>query len=141
MFPELLPYLREAFEEAEPGTEYVITEYRQNNTNLRTQLHRITQRAGLKPWPKLFQNCRSTRETELAESFPLHVVTAWIGNCELVAQKHYLQISDEHFARAAQNQAQYTAVQAHMGLDSPAEADEGKRGFPAHYERIQTPTT
>jgi hypothetical protein len=51
---------------------------------------RILQRAGLTAWPKLFQNLGSTRETELAESFPIHVVTAWMGNSQLVAAKHYL---------------------------------------------------
>ena len=30
-------------------------------------------------WPKLFQNLRSRRETELAEQFPMHVVCSWIG--------------------------------------------------------------
>src|SRR5262249_32651655 len=59
LFPELAPYLREVFEQAEPGTEYVITRYRSTNTNLRTQLIRIIRRAGLKPWPKLFQNLRA----------------------------------------------------------------------------------
>jgi integrase len=106
LFPELLPYLQAVFDEAEPGTEYVITRYRQPNVNLRTQLQRIIRKAGLKPWPRLFQNLRSTRETELAEKFPLHVVTAWIGNSQLVARKHYLQVTEEHFAKAAQNQAQ-----------------------------------
>ena len=38
------------------------------------RMHKI-KRAGLTPWPKLFQNLRSTRETELAETFPLHVMT------------------------------------------------------------------
>ncbi|MGD1043152.1 MAG: tyrosine-type recombinase/integrase [Sedimentisphaerales bacterium] len=67
LFPELLPYLREVFEQAEPGTEYVITRYRKHNCNLRTQFERIIAKAGLKSWPKLFQNLRSTRETELTE--------------------------------------------------------------------------
>lgn len=105
LFPELAPYLHEVFAEAEPGDGYVITRYRRRNCNLRTQLQRIIRKAGLKPWPRLFQNLRSTRETELTESFPLHVVTAWIGNSQLVARKHYLQVTDEHFARAAQNPA------------------------------------
>jgi len=87
----------EAFDEAEPGTEHVITRYRGSATNLRTQLHRIIRRAGLEPWPKVFQNLRSTRETELAEQFPMHVVCAWIGNSQPVAAKHYLQLTDEHF--------------------------------------------
>ncbi len=66
LFPELLPHLRQAFEEAEAGTEFIITRYRETNQNLRTHLTRIIKRAGLEPWSKLFHNLRSTRETELA---------------------------------------------------------------------------
>lgn len=58
---------------------------------MRTQFERIIRRAELEPWKKLFQNLRSTRESELAESYPLHVVTALLGNSEPVARKHYLQ--------------------------------------------------
>ena len=100
LFPELVPYLREVFEQAEPGSEYVVTRYRSMNYNLRTQLLRIIAKAGLEPWPKLFQNLRSTRETELAEHWPEHVVCAWIGNSKKVAREHYLQVTDEHFRRA-----------------------------------------
>ena len=69
--------------------------------NLRSTFLKIIKRAGLKAWPKLFQNLRSTRETELAETFPLQAVTAWIGNSQLVAAKHYLQLRDEHFDRTS----------------------------------------
>jgi integrase len=100
IFDELLPYLHDAYDVAEPGANHVITRYRTSNCNLRTQLHRIIEKAGLKPWPKLFQNLRSTRETELAEVFPIHVVCQWIGNSQAVAKKFYLQVTDEHFARA-----------------------------------------
>jgi integrase len=128
LFPELLPPLRDVFEEAEPGTAYIITRYRQRNQNLRTQLHRIIRKAGLRPWPKTFQNLRSTRETELAETFPMHVVVAWIGNSQPVAAKHYLQITDDHFARAAQNPAQQTSAPAckrpQNTLGEPAERAE-----------------
>jgi integrase len=89
LFPELRPHLLEVFEEAEPGTEYVITRYRDTNANLRTQLHRIIKRAGLQPWPKLFHNLRATRQTELEEDYPSHVVCAWIGNSQAVAARHY----------------------------------------------------
>ena len=100
LFPELVPYLREVFEQAEPGSEYVVTRYRSMNCNLRTQLQRIIAKAGLESWPKLFQNLRSTRETELAEHWPEHVVCAWICNSKKVAREHYLQVTDEHFRRA-----------------------------------------
>jgi len=41
LFPELRPYLEAAWDEAAPGTEFVITRYRDTNSNLRTQLERI----------------------------------------------------------------------------------------------------
>ena len=92
-------------DEANPGidaafSDPVITRYRDRNSNLRTQLERIIGKAGLTAWPKLFQNLRSTRETELAERFPMHVVCEWIGNSQAVAAKHYLQTTDEHYAAA-----------------------------------------
>ncbi len=105
LFPELVPYLREVFERAEPGSRYVITRYRANNTNLRAQFQRIILSAGLEPWPKLFQNLRSTRETELTETWPQHVVIAWLGHSQAIATRHYLQVTEEHFERAAQNAA------------------------------------
>src|SRR5262249_54248496 len=60
---------------------------------------------GLTPWPKLFHNLRSTRQTELAAEFPLHVVCAWIGNKQAVAAEHYLQVTDADFRRAAKSGA------------------------------------
>lgn len=106
IFAELRPYLMEAFEEAEPGAKYCITRYRLANANLRTQAHRITKRAGLRPWPRTFQNLRASRETELTQTFPLHVVTSWLGNSQIIAARHYLSVRDEDFDRAAQNAAQ-----------------------------------
>jgi len=78
------------------------TRYRRAGMNLRTNFQRIIAKAGLEPWPKLFQNLRATRQTELCEHWPEHVVCAWIGNSQQVARKHYLQVTDEHFERAAQ---------------------------------------
>jgi integrase len=101
IFPELRPYLEEAFELARPGTVHVIGRYRDTNANLRTQMLRIIKRAGVKAWPKLFQNLRASRETELAKEYPIHVVCAWIGNTEMIAAKHYLQVTDDYFERAA----------------------------------------
>src|SRR5262249_18502923 len=100
IFPELRPYLEEAWEAAEPGTMHVITRCRDVNANLRTQLERIIAKAGLKPWPKLFQNLRASRATELANGFPAHVAAAWLGHSTLVANKHYWQVTDADFARA-----------------------------------------
>jgi integrase len=102
LFPELKSHLLGAFAQAKEGATHVITRYRNPAVNIRTQFLRILAKAGIEPWPKLFQNLRSSRQTELTESWPAHVVCAWIGNSEVVARDHYLQITDEHFAKAAE---------------------------------------
>jgi len=148
IFPELRPYLEEVWEQAEPGTEYVITRYRDSNVNLRTQLQRIIRKAGLKPWPKLFQNLRSSRQTELVQQFPEHVACAWIGNTRPVAVRHYLQVTEDHYRqaseqptepvkRALQNPVQY----AHVSDGTAKEAPSGNPGFSEGYEGLRMCTS
>jgi integrase len=109
LFPELYEHLQTSFERAPEGAVYVVNErFRKSamgksgwrNTNLRTTFKKIVKRAGLKVWPRLFHNLRSSRQTELEERFPTHVVCAWLGNSEDIARRHYLQITDEHFGKA-----------------------------------------
>ena len=130
LFPELRPYLLEVFETAQVGAESCISTYRDSTANLRTRLLRTVRRAGLSPWPKLWQNLRSTRETELADEFPMHVVCNWMGNSQPVAAKLYLQITDEHFdhaiggdfqidTQAAQNAAQKALERSRIEQNSP----------------------
>jgi integrase len=101
IFDDLAPYLNEAYDAAEDGVEHVITSYRDVDQNLRRRLAAIIRKAGLTPWPKPFHNMRASRETELARKHPLHVVCAWIGNSQPIAAKHYLQVTDDDFERAA----------------------------------------
>ena len=91
------------FHQSNPGQKYIFDGLT-NKSNLRTQAQRIIKKAGLKPWGKLFQNLRSTRETELVEKFPDHVVTGWLGNSPDIARKHYLQTHEEHFQRAVEKE-------------------------------------
>lgn len=101
MFPELRPYLEAAFEAAPDRSTFVIQRWRDSAINLRTQMMRIIHQAGLSPWPRLFQNLRASRETELTNEYPLHVVCRWLGNSPRVAADHYLQVTDDHFEMAA----------------------------------------
>ncbi len=109
LFPELRPILEEAWEVAPEGAVYVCGEkYRVEaigphgwrNINLRTRFEAIVDHAGLKPWPRLFHNMRASRETELCERFPLHAVASWLGNTPTIAQRHYLQTTEQHFQDA-----------------------------------------
>lgn len=82
--------------------DFVINCDRFATVNLRTRFEQIIRKAGLQLWPKLFQNLRSTRQTEMSiQSYATHIVCAWIGNTEAVANKHYFQVPDSEFDRAA----------------------------------------
>jgi len=100
LYYELLPHLEAVWEQAEEGVPWVITRYRDSRQNLRTTLTKIIRRAGLVPWPKLFQSLRSTRAIELASQHPAHVAAAFMGHSTVVASKHYWRVTDADFERA-----------------------------------------
>lgn len=125
LFAELRTYLEDAFELAEPGQTHVIggdhlakangpTGWK--NCNLRTTFDKLVKRAVLEPWPRLFHNLRSSRETELLEEFPIHVVAMWMGHDAKVSLKHYAQTTDEHFERAVSG-----AKSGALGAQNPAQ--------------------
>jgi hypothetical protein len=128
IFPELRPYLEAVFHDPDAGGEFVINRYR-NQANLQTRFRKIIKRAGLTPWPKLFQNLRSTRQTELAAEYPLHIVCAWLGNKAAVAAEHYLQVTDADFTKASGNESQRAAFALHSGAfsDIPERSPEMKK--------------
>jgi integrase len=109
LWPELRPYFEavhdELFVDFDPKSKRfseqpVITQYRDTNANLRTQLLRIIAKAKLTPWPKLFQNLRASRATELAAEFQAHVAAEWMGHSTVVADKHYWRVTEQDFERA-----------------------------------------
>ena len=114
LFPEVRHRLEEVFDRAEPGSVYVLPAFRQRgaSVNLQTRLERIVHRAGLAPWPRLWQNLRASRETELSESHPLHVVCQWIGNTARVATAHYLQVTARDFEKALATTGTESGTQA-----------------------------
>jgi integrase len=110
----LFPEVREVLELLRnvPSTdEFVISSNnRSSDKNLRSGLLKILEKAGVTPWERLFQNLRSSRETELVNEFSIHVVTNWLGNTLEVAVDHYMQVRGADFEKAAQIPAQYVSV-------------------------------
>ncbi len=143
LFPELKTVLLEAAEIAPDRAEYVVGgNYRKaansptgwKNCNLRTQFERIVKRAGLTPWPRLFHAMRASRETELAKAYPIHVVTAWLGNTPKIALRHYLMVTNDDFEKATEcgaesgaQVAQNAAQQAHAA--SRTDSQETKQAL------------
>jgi integrase len=142
LFPEMYAELTRALAEAEPGAEYVVgPKHRAGVKNLRTHLERIIRRAGLVPWPKPLQNMRASREIELCQTFPEHVVAKWMGHTQSVAREFYLQTRDSDFEKAAgwkakpdgeakkaQQRAQQTAAERPRDTMSHTEADQKQTG-------------
>lgn len=135
MFPELRAELQEAWERSGKKAVYVVDadHYRAaaqgpdgwKNANLRTQFERILTRAGVAAWPRLFHNLRASRETELVAEYPVHVVCEWLGNTPAVAAKHYLQVTDADFERAADKKPQEITD----GAEGASEARQNARHF------------
>ena len=96
----LTPVDARAQASAEPDAEFVVMRYRNSKMNLRTSMQKLIAKAGLKCWPRLFQNLRASCETELVDRFPAHVVAAWLGHSPSIAQRHYLQLRDAYFDMA-----------------------------------------
>lgn len=104
IFPELLPHLMRAKEMAPDGAELVVTRYGPKN-NIGETMKKIIKRAGLEAWPKMMQNLRATRETELIAAYPIKDVASWLGNSAPIAMKHYAMTMQSSFERAIANGA------------------------------------
>ena len=105
--------LEQAYDAAPEGSVNVI-KHCQGTKNYRKGLKEIILKAGLLPWPKLFNNLRSTRETELAKTYSLQAATAWIGNTTKIALGHYLQVTDDEWQNAITFRAESGAVSPHF---------------------------
>ncbi len=135
LFPELRDLLAERFKDTTRGDEPALPSYAEKfaghatRVNLRTHFLRVLKKAGVKPWPRLFHNLRGSRQTELCERFPLHVVCDWLGNSPTVAQNHYLQTTDAHFTAALQ-----------PAENSPRGENAAHFGAPSGDNACQTPS-
>ena len=141
IFEPVLSLLAELRDIVQPGIECpfsapILHAEQGDSVNWRRMFEKIVNRAGVEPWPKLFQALRATRETELASKLPLHVVTAWCGNTPTVALKHYLMTTGEHFELASSLDVSVStelsesgAEVAHSQDDAPTQAAQN----PAHH--------
>ena len=112
IFAEMKPYFKKLFfNPYTDGAEFVLPTLARDvskspeswrGINLRTQFERIIKRDGVESWPRLWHAMRSSRQTELAQRFPEHVVCKWMGNSRRVADEHYLMVRDEDFASEAE---------------------------------------
>lgn len=111
----LFPEVRDVLMRLDRSGEYVIDRPRGVRSTFNDRFKRLIERAGLKPWPRLFHNLRASRETELASDYAIATVCQWMGNSALIAQRHYLTVREEDYARAVQIPAQHCQGNAALG--------------------------
>ena len=100
LFPELWKELTILWEHPESGMNYVLANIR-HTTNVLPTFKRIIKRAGLKAWPKPWQNMRATRATELENQFGAHKATERYGHTEKIAEAHYWMDTEDGSKAAA----------------------------------------
>ena len=102
---DLRPHLERAYRERAPGAVYVVPRARGGH-NLGTQAKRIIEKAGVKPWPKLFVNMRGSCSDDLERrGIPEKAINAWIGNTARMRQRHYHSVRPEDWAAVTGNPA------------------------------------
>ncbi len=102
LFPAIEKELLALFTEAEEGAQFVFPGLRAD-MNLRTGLERILRRAGVKQWPKLWQNLRASGATDFARSLPSHVAAEICGHTEQIAKEHYWTVTDQDLDQAIED--------------------------------------
>jgi len=101
IFPEIALALKELQSERPKQDGQVVLSY-SSGDNMRTQMARIIEDAGITDWERPFQNLRSTRSTELARmGIEIQNYCRWLGHSPKVALDHYLQVQTRDFDRAA----------------------------------------
>ena len=103
IFPPVRRHLEALWEQAE-GKTYIFEQLRKREStkrgergnwkaiSLREQLRRMIVKAGFRPWPKLWQNLRSSAGIDLLAGFPPAAVLEWIGHTADVVREHYFPI-------------------------------------------------
>lgn len=99
IFSELRPYLERQWDAADESP-WVISRHRITGQALTSVVVRALNRLGIEVWPRLFQNCRSSAETDLLTRFPVFTVCRWLGNSPKVVQRHYAQVTQQSIDEA-----------------------------------------
>lgn len=96
----LFPELRRELLKTEKDSVLVLNG-KCGRVNAKNYMEKIIYKAGLPLWEKTFQNMRSSREMDLLEAFPAHVVSAWMGHSIQTERKHYVYAREEDYLKGA----------------------------------------
>ena len=114
IFKILEPYFLDACKTVPVGEDHLYPEI-DENTSKGSWVARLFRKAGVIHFPKPFVNMRSSCATDLSSHFPGYRCEYWLGHSEKIADKHYRQITDDHFVDAANSSKLYHLQSATNG--------------------------
>ena len=104
LFPELGEQIEQLWEVAKEGEPRMFPSDTISSAGLNSKLQSVLRACGIPLWPKPFINMRASRDSELLEQYPIHVVATWMGHSARIALKHYAQVQEVHWdAAVAEN--------------------------------------
>uniref|UniRef100_A0A7C4QP52 Site-specific integrase n=1 Tax=Schlesneria paludicola TaxID=360056 RepID=A0A7C4QP52_9PLAN len=149
ILPRVRPHLEAVYDAAEEGSKFILHRLRQRDSmraaergfwgslNLRKRLMDYLAKAGIPPWPKLYHNLRGSAATDLAQRFPAHVCSEWLGHTAAIAEAHYLMTTEAHFQAAlvdpdpsTQRTTRKTTRAVRAGSDFEAHREQGHQKTP-----------
>lgn len=145
LFPELREYLEDLLklatdENGPPALNSQVIPGMLTTSNLRTTFEKIITKAGVEQWPKLFQNLRASRETELMAIYPIKDVCTWIGNSPSIAMKHYAMVTSKSFDSAIEFRTAETRRPTRRPNDATSEHHEAQSDFGDINENVDNST-
>ena len=93
--------------------EFVIEHFQKKCWNLCGPFRTIARRAGLEGIIRPFDNMRMSRSNEVRRRWGETKESLWIGHTNEIMKKHYLELSDEEFAEAAEASMESPNPHAH----------------------------
>ncbi len=102
-------------------------------------------KVGLESWPRLRHNLRASCESDLAQAFPLAVVTKWLGNSPSIALRHYVDPADTACRLALRwipkaTQGSKSVHSNTAGVQTNNRTESGTRVAQNAAKRVPTPT-
>jgi len=151
IFHELELPLQECWEQAKPGSVYLIEKHcppkmkrskdrKEGNreTNLMTTFNKIVLRAGLNPWPMPGNNMRGSLVTDLYNGkYPeigIHTIATWIGHSPEIALKHYTRVKEDDYEKVRGKKCATDTTKNTLSCDVPT----SNHSKPSVQNRVQS---
>ena len=97
----LFPDLRVELMKHNQTTEFVIQSLQGTAWRLHEPFQKIARRSGVGMIVRPFDNMRMSRSNEVVREFGYPLESEWIGHSQKTMLKHYHQLADDDFAKAA----------------------------------------